>query len=78
MRTVVVPLTDPSQDPDRIAECALPFARELAARNHVRVVLVSVIELPAEIGPLSGSLGVVFSKGLEKWTTDTREYLDAI
>lgn len=78
METLVVPLTDPWQDPDRVAECALPFARELAARGHARVVLVSVIEMPAELGPLSGGLGVVFSKGLEKWSADTREYLEAV
>ena len=78
MQTVVVPLTDPWQDPDRVAECALPFARELAARGHARVVLVNVIEVPAELGPLSGALGVVFSKGLEKWASDCREYLEAV
>lgn len=78
MRTVVVPLTDPMQDVDRIAECALPFARELAARGPARVILVSVIELPAEIGPRSGSLGVVFSKGLEKWEVDCRAYLESV
>lgn len=78
MRTVVVPLTDPWQDSDRVAESALPFARELAARGRARVVLVSVIEVPAELGPLSGSLGVVFSKGLEKWAADARAYLDEV
>ncbi|HMM41186.1 MAG TPA: universal stress protein [Thermomicrobiales bacterium] len=78
MQTVVVPLTDPWQDPDRVAECALPFARELAARGHARVVLVNVIEVPTELGPLSGALGVVFSKGLEKWASDCREYLEAV
>ncbi len=78
MQTIVVPLADPWQDPERVSESALPFARELAARGHARVVLVSVIEAPAELGPVSGSLGVVFSKGLEKWTADSREYLATV
>lgn len=47
-RTVIVPLIRPEEDPDSASAAALPLAQLLAARLDADVVLVSVLNLPAE------------------------------
>ncbi len=48
-RTIVVPLTGPNLDPDGVAEQALPVAHALAKRTDDPVMLVSVIDVAAEL-----------------------------
>ena len=47
---VVTPLPDPRLDPERIGEWALPYAQALVARTDATAVLISVIELPVDVG----------------------------
>ncbi|MER3438645.1 MAG: hypothetical protein C4346_14235, partial [Chloroflexota bacterium] len=55
-QTVVVAVTPPALDPQRVAEAALPHARSLAERNNARVELVSVVDLLPKFNPLTHAL----------------------
>lgn len=47
--TIVVPLSGPRADRSRVSERAVPYARSLARRSHSNVLLVSVVDVPAEL-----------------------------
>jgi nucleotide-binding universal stress UspA family protein len=72
---IIVPLTDPWQDPERVAESALPLARALDEQQAGEVLLLSVIDIPVAYGALSGAPGVAFDKGLAQWVRDCEDYL---
>lgn len=50
--TIVVPLSGPRTDRSRLSERAIPFARSLARRSKSSVLLVSVVDVPAELAEL--------------------------
>lgn len=54
--TIVVPLVGPPLDPELSSEQALPMARTIATRTGATVVLVSVIQILAELGGLPESV----------------------
>ncbi len=47
--TIVVPLSGPRPDRSRLSERAVPYAKSLARRTKSSVVLVSVVDVPAEL-----------------------------
>lgn len=47
--TIVVPLSGPRTDLSRLSERAIPFARSLAHRSKSSVLLMSVVDVPAEL-----------------------------
>ncbi len=55
-RTVVIPIPHPAQDPERIAEAALPHARAFAARTGARLLLVSAVEALPTFDPFARAL----------------------
>lgn len=51
-QTIVVPLLNPTRDPERVSETALRMARALAQRTQANVALISVLELLPDFGDL--------------------------
>lgn len=47
--TIIVPLSGPRNDRSRVSERALPYTKSLARRTGSSVVLVSVVDVPAEL-----------------------------
>lgn len=47
--TIVVPLSGPRPDRSRLSERAIPYAKSLARRTKSSVVLISVVDVPAEL-----------------------------
>lgn len=47
--TIVVPLSGPRTDRSRLSERAVPYAKSIALRTSSSVLLVSVVDVPAEL-----------------------------
>lgn len=78
VRTIVVPLLAPSVDRLSLSQQAVPFAEEMAARTGAGIVLISVIEVPAEYEILTRRLGIDLGDERRAWIQEREDFLEQV
>jgi nucleotide-binding universal stress UspA family protein len=71
--TVIVPL-DGSDE----AEQVLPFAKTLAEKRGATLILISVVDVPAEFGAWTSASAIGTSRELDVWVADREHYLETL